>query len=199
MGNKGSRGGSGAESGPALPKTMAAKLSGFGFSEAELQALYFVFSSMIASKQAGDFLSLSEFQTALGFKQKSSLFLERVFKIMDSDNDSKLTFPEFVTGIAAFSPLQSEIKVKFAFKVFTGPTGENISHADLKLLLSSILKENNIEMTSSQIDEMVTQTFESYDKDGDGFINFREFSDMCSTKPSILKHLTINIAEMIGN
>ncbi len=196
MGNKGSR--AGAESGPSLPKSMATKLSGFGFSEAELQALYFVFCSMISSKQ-GDFLSLSEFQTALGFKQKSSLFLERVFKIMDSDNDSKLTFPEFVTGIAAFTPLQSEIKVKFAFKVFTGPSGDSISHADLKLLLSSILKENNIEMTSSQVDDMVSQTFESYDKDADGFINFREFADMCSTKPSILKHLTINIAEMIGN
>ena len=192
MGNKNSR-----ASGPALPKGVATKLSGLGFSEAELQALCFVFCSMITSKQGTEFLSLSEFQTALGFKQMTSLFLERVFKIMDSDNDSKLTFPEFVTGIAAFSPVQSDIKVKFGFKIFAGPTGETISHADLKLLLSSILKENNIEMTSSQVDDMVTQTFETYDRDNDGFINYKEFQNMCETKASVLKHLTINIAEIM--
>lgn len=45
----------------------------------------------------------SEFQRALGYRGKSSRFVERIFALFDGNGDRRLTFPEFVKGISLLS------------------------------------------------------------------------------------------------
>ncbi len=46
----------------------------------------------------------SEFQRALGYRGRSSRFVERIFALFDGNGDGHITFPEFIKGIALLSP-----------------------------------------------------------------------------------------------
>ena len=45
-----------------------------------------------------------EFQRALGYRGRTSQFVERIFALFDGNGDKSLTFPEFIKGIALLSP-----------------------------------------------------------------------------------------------
>ena len=190
MGNKGSKGA------VALPKGTLQELSSLGFSEAELGALYSVFLGL-SSGGAGPVVavSVSEFQSALGFKRDTSLFLDRVFRVMDADQDGRLTFAEFARAVAALSPAATEAKTRFVFKIYAPAGAERIAPADLRELLVAVLKENGISLTGHQVDEVVRGTFAQADIDGDGYISYAEWKAMCATSPGLLRNLTINVAE----
>jgi Ca2+-binding EF-hand superfamily protein len=138
MGQKGSKGA------VALPKGTLQELSSLGFSEAELGALFSVFLGLSSGGGAGPIVtvSVSEFQSALGFKRDTSLFLDRVFKVMDADQDGRLTFAEFARAVAALSPAATEAKTRFVFKIYAPAGAERIAPADLRELLIAVLKEN---------------------------------------------------------
>ena len=191
MGNK-----AGKAAAPALPKGAAEKYRA-SFSEPELAALFGVFCSL---GKATDFVTMAEFQAALGFSAKAgegSLFLERAFRLFDSDADGRLSFAEFVEGIRCFAPASTDAKVRFSFRLYAQPGAERISPRDLHDLLAAVLKENGFALAAAQLDDMVRMTFAQHDEDGDGFISYLEYQHMCAANPSVLKHLTINVAELL--
>lgn len=201
MGNKHGKGASagGGAAAPPLPKGVAERHKG-AFSEAELEALHSVFLSLGAR---ADFVTIAEFQHALGGaagggRAGGSLFLERVFRLFDSDSDGKLSFDEFVAGVRCFAPSASEAKVRFSFRLYAQRDAEKISPADLRELLAAVLAHNGIALSGAQVDDVVRLTFGQHDADGDGFISYAEYAHMCAENPSVLRNLTINVRELLG-
>jgi hypothetical protein len=54
-----------------------------------------------------------------------------------------------------------------------------ISQADLKTMLSASLKENDLHLSDSQLDKMVTDTFHTYDTNKDGYVNALDLTAAC--------------------
>jgi len=210
MGNKHAKGaaggGSAAAAAHALPKGVVERHKG-AFSEAELEALHSVFLQM---GPHADYVTVSDFQNAAlgggsaaaaagpGRAGGSSLFLERVFRLFDSDNDGKLSFEEFVSGVRCFAPSASEAKVRFSFRLYAQRGAEKISPADLRELLAAVLAQSGIALSAAQVDDVVRLTFSKHDTDGDGFISYAEYAHMCAENPSVLRNLTINVRELLG-
>ena len=218
MGNKHAKGGaagsgSAVAAAHALPKGVVERHKG-AFSEAELEALHSVFLQMGPN---ADFVTVSDFQSAAlgggpatgvaaaaaaaagpGRAGGGSLFLERVFRLFDADNDGKLSFEEFVSGVRCFAPSASEAKVRFSFRLYAQRGAEKISPADLRELLAAVLAQSGIALSAAQVDDVVRLTFSKHDTDGDGFISYAEYAPMCAANPSVLRNLTINVREMLG-
>lgn len=44
--------------------------------------------------------------------------MKRVFQIFDKDNDGKISFAEFITGLSSLYGNDEEEKLKFMFKIY---------------------------------------------------------------------------------
>lgn len=175
------------------------------FTADEVRALYGQFLSLkgVESAGAGDDLTmnLGEFQFALGYKggADKSVFIERVFKLFDSNHDGLINFEEFVVGLSLLTPnAVPEKKLQFTFAIYDLDNKNKISPSNLRYMLTEALKENVVPLTDPQIDKMVTDTFNQHDVNHDGFIDFDEYQQMCVKFPAILKPLTLNVSELIA-
>ncbi len=75
---------------------------------------------------------------------------------------------------------------------------DRILPADLRTTLSAVLRENDVLLSDGQVDRLVADTFTTYDRNHDGAIDFEEYHDMCVQNPALLKHLTINVSEVLA-
>lgn len=94
---------------------------------------------------------------------------------IDMDNDGTVDFPEFLTMMARkMKDTDSEEEVREAFRVFDRNGNGYISAAELRHVLTSI----GDKLTEDEADEMIREA----DVDGDGQINYEEFSRILCTK-----------------
>ena len=128
-----------------------------------------------------------------------SLFLQRVFKLIDVDADGKLSFDEFLGGVRSFAPGASEAKVRFSFRLYAQRDAERISPADLRELLAAVLAQSGVALSAPEVDSVVRLTFAQHDADKDGFISYAEYAHICAENPTVLRNLTINVQELISS
>ncbi len=83
------------------------------------------------------------------------------------------------------------------FALYDADGKGKISATDLKVMLGAVLRENGVSMTEPQVDMMVGNTFREHDTNGDGFIDYDEYKQMCAVNQNMLKPLTINVGEIL--
>jgi len=74
-----------------------------------------------------------------------------------------------------------------------------IDKTELKGLLTAALKENmqDMQLTESQIDEIVQDTLKMVDRDGNGTVEYNEYHDMVVQSPStVMKSYTLDISQL---
>ncbi|KAL7413195.1 calcium/calmodulin-dependent protein phosphatase [Mrakia frigida] len=100
----------------------------------------------------------------------------RMIAIFDEDGGGTVDFQEFVGGLSAFSSKGArEEKLRFAFKVYDMDRDGFISNGELFLVLKMMVGSN---LKDQQLQQIVDKTIMEADKDGDGKINFEEFTAM---------------------
>ena len=72
-----------------------------------------------------------------------------------------------------------------------------ISKSELAKVLEASLKENAINLTSTQLEKMVNDTFEVADTNKDNYVDFEEYKIMVDKNPNILKPFNLNVSEII--
>ncbi|CDZ98738.1 calcium calmodulin-dependent protein phosphatase [Phaffia rhodozyma] len=111
----------------------------------------------------------------------------RMIAIFDEDGGGTVDFQEFVGGLSAFSSKGArEEKLKFAFKVYDMDRDGFISNGELFLVLKMMVGSN---LKDQQLQQIVDKTIMEADKDGDGKINFEEFTAMVEN--TLMKQMTI--------
>ena len=114
--------------------------------------------------------------------------VKRVISVFDENNDGKISFQEFISGLATLSTGSSDLdKTKFAFKVYDFDNDGMISNGDLYTTLKMMVGDN---LTDIQLQQLVDRTIVQVDEDGDGMISLEEFVQMVD-KLEIAKKLTI--------
>lgn len=108
---------------------------------------------------------------------KENPLLKRVVAVFDKDQSGELDFKEFVQGLAMFAvkSTEREKKLRFLFSIYDLDGDGFISNEELytvlKMMVGSNLKDN-------QLQQIVDKTILALDKDSDGMINYKEFTDI---------------------
>ena len=114
--------------------------------------------------------------------------VKRVISVFDENNDGKISFEEFIKGLATLSTGSTDLeKIKFAFKVYDFDNDGFISNGDLYLTLKMMVGDN---LNDVQLQQLIDRTIVQADEDGDGMISVDEFVKMVQ-KLDIANKLTI--------
>ena len=154
------------------------------FTQEEINKIYQRFKKL--DKDGNDELTPEEFLDIPALTNNP--LVHRVIKVFDKNKDGKISFLEFLGGLATLSTgANDEEKLKFVFKVYDFDDDEVISNGDLFKVLKMMVGNN---LSEVQLQQLVDRTIINADKDKDGVINFEEF---CSEVRSlnISKKLTL--------
>ncbi|KAF4120210.1 hypothetical protein GMORB2_3337 [Geosmithia morbida] len=100
----------------------------------------------------------------------------RMIAIFDADGGGDVDFEEFVGGLSAFSAKgNKEQKLQFAFKVYDIDRDGYISNGELFIVLKMMVGSN---LKDQQLQQIVDKTIMEADLNGDGKIDFDEFTKM---------------------
>lgn len=138
------------------------------FSDEEILKLYSRFRSI--DKSHDGYIQVSEI---LGINPELSdnPLTHRVVSVFDKNGAGKISFMEFVTGLARAST-DDESKKRFMFDVYDMDGDGLISNGDLFNAVSLMCGNN---LSRHQLQQLVDRTMRDADQDGDGRLSFEEF------------------------
>jgi calcium-dependent protein kinase len=95
--------------------------------------------------------------------------VDRIFRLVDTDQSGEIDFSEFVTATVNRQDLLQEEKLRAAFSVYDKDGGGTISIDEIKAVLG---------MGKDISEEVWNQIVKEVDENGDGEVDFEEFSIM---------------------
>lgn len=99
--------------------------------------------------------------------------VRRVITVFDENKDGKISFEEFLGGVAALSTgTDEEQKLHFVFRVYDIDADGFISNGDLFTTLKMMVSDK---LSDVQLQQLVDRTIAQADLDGDGLLSFEEF------------------------
>ena len=157
--------------------------NGLKFDKKELKVLYRNFVKL--DQDHSGLIEPNEFFDVPELKDNP--IVQRLITVFDKNNDGKLSFYEFVSGLSLLTNAgNSDDKMKTAFHIYDVDNDGYISNGDLFTILKILVGDN---LTNIQLQQLVDRTLISADKDQDGKISFEEFCDYCKD---------MKIAEMLS-
>ncbi|EEY69657.1 uncharacterized protein PITG_19039 [Phytophthora infestans T30-4] len=73
------------------------------FTPEEVIALNVHYDLISSAKRDDGLINRSEFQSALGFTVKESLYVDRIFQLFDTNSDNCISFDEFLQSVSVLS------------------------------------------------------------------------------------------------
>ena len=169
------------------------------FDEAEVVAIYEHFRSIAAAaaaKGGEDSMDRASFLQSLNVK--GSVFLDRVFAIIDTDRDGKISFAAYLAGLSVLCARGTlNEKSDFAFRLYDFDADGKISKQELSDMLQWSLEESEVKVTPAQVASIIAETFRQADRNGDGFIDPAEFKALVDKDPGILSSVTLDFKNMM--
>ena len=121
-------------------------------------------------------IDVDEFYKMLG--EKRSLFGDSIFELIDIDDNNQLDFSEFMTVVSTYCMFGREDVRKFCFYIFDKDKNGYIEADELAALID-LLHDNMLNGNAKT-------AMEKFDKNGDGKIDFGEFTTMDKEFPMLL-------------
>ncbi|XP_015164038.1 calcineurin B-like protein 7 isoform X2 [Solanum tuberosum] len=142
------------------------------FSENDVEALYILYKRLSSSIIDDGLIHKEEFLQALfSCSHRQNLFADRLFDVFDLKRNGIIEFGEFVRSLSIFHPkAPQQDKITFAFKVY-----------DLK--------------NTGYIER--DETIEEADLNGDGRIDPKEWKELVTRYPSLIKNMTLPYLEEV--
>ncbi|CAD5112035.1 DgyrCDS1284 [Dimorphilus gyrociliatus] len=112
------------------------------------------------------------------FQMTDDIFMDRVFRAFDTDNNSYVSEEEWVTGMSVFLRGTVQERVKFCFTVYDLNQDGYISREEMfHVLKNSLLKQASDEDPDEGIKELVDIALKALDQDHDNRISFLDFEN----------------------
>lgn len=120
-------------------------------------------------------------------------FAEHAFRIFDINNDDKIDFSEFVTGINISRRGTFEEKLTWLFELYDFNSDGFISKMEMMVIVKSIMAMT-IDLSKAPVDEnlaekRVEEIFVQMNKQGDGLLTLKEFIEFGKVDLNLTKAL----------
>ena len=138
------------------------------FTEEEVLKLYQRFRSF---DESGDGRIGLEHVLKLEPALAENPLMSRVLSVFDKDGDGKVSFVEFISGLARVAHDEST-KLRFLFDVYDLNKDGYVSNGDLFRVVKMMAGDN---LSPVQLQQLVDRTIRDWDKDMDGKLNFEDF------------------------
>ena len=105
----------------------------------------------------------------------ATVFVDNTFRAFDRNNNGKVDFREFLTGLSKSSQGSFEDKMKWVFQLYDTDHNGLISKNEMFTILKSIhqiYREKDSEVIAHQ---HVERLYNSWDRNADGELSFNEF------------------------
>lgn len=166
---------------------------GTTFSVNEVEALYELYKKISHSIFKDGLIHKEEFQLAL-FRNsnRKNFFADRIFDLFDLKRNGVIDFGEFIRSLNIFHPdTPLAEKIAFAFRLYDLRGTGYIEREELKEMVLAILNESDLLLSDDAVEQIVDQTFEQADMNGDGRIDPDEWKVFASKNPALLKNMTL--------
>ncbi|CAM0954359.1 unnamed protein product [Alopecurus aequalis] len=172
------------------PAVLAAQTA---FTVNEVEALYELYKKLSFSIIKDGLIHKEEFQLALFRTTKgANLFADRVFDLFDLKRNGVIEFGEFVRSLSIFHPKASESeKTKFAFKLYDLRGTGYIEREELREMVVALLDESDLCLSDGAVEEIVDNTFNQADSNGDGRIDPMEWEEFVKKNPASLRNMSL--------
>jgi serine/threonine-protein phosphatase 2B regulatory subunit len=139
------------------------------FSEDDVRKLYNRFVSLDVDRSGQ-----LEIHEILGIdKAKDNPIAKRVISILDTNKNGKISFPEFLVGVARLTAATDpDSRMKFFFDIYDVNNDGYISNGDLYKVVELMTED---QITDEQRQQLVDRTIRDGDRDLDGKLSFKEF------------------------
>ncbi|KAH8366324.1 hypothetical protein KR200_011746 [Drosophila serrata] len=159
-----------------------------GFDKSSLARLEQLFRTTVGNEQE---IRREEFQKIV--TSKNPFFTERVFQIFDKDNSGSISLQEFIDAIHQFSGQSADDKIRFLFKVYDIDGDGLIQHKELHDVIRHCIKENGMEFSEDQIEDLTSAMFEDADPHNSGEITYEALKNQLNKHGGLLENLSITI------
>ncbi|KAL5288492.1 NOX5 family protein [Megaselia abdita] len=159
-----------------------------GFDKSSLERLESLFKKTVGNEEE---IHLEEFKKIV--TSKNPFFTERVFQIFDKDNSGSISLQEFIDSIHQFSGQSADDKIRFLFKVYDIDGDGLIQHKELHDVISACIKENGMEFSEEQIEDLTMAMFDDADPQHKGSLTYEALKDQLQKHGGLLENLSITI------
>ena len=109
-----------------------------------------------------------------------------------------LNFRNFATALSLLSlEAPDEDKIKLSFFLYDINDDNTIDREECTQMVELALDEINMKLSVQQIEDIVNNTFREADANGDGVIDFEEYTMYCKRNPRVLEPFRIDIATLV--
>lgn len=120
-----------------------------------------------------------------------------LFRIFDSTSTQQINFRTWVMSLSSLSPNATlEDKLRFSFSVFDLNNDGNIETSELRDLLVDLVRHRFVQLSDEEVLDICEQTLRSADRDGNGIIDFSEYSAMVSQSPRFHSDFSLDIRQL---
>ncbi|CAK4632739.1 unnamed protein product [Aphanomyces euteiches] len=140
-----------------------------------------------------------KFQQAMGLPEKESLYADRLFQVIDTNHDGRISFDEFAQSVALLStkaPMAD--KTKLSFQILDMDGDGLLSKDEVTSMLHTSLAENKIKLTKDQIHHIVERTWTDIGLAANDSLSFDKYTEVVARSEGMLSHLTINLSYLLN-
>jgi len=112
-------------------------------------------------------------------------FSRSIFKLADMDDSGLLDFCEFVKVVCAYSSFNEDDVLKFGFDIFDTDGGGTIDEYEMKRLVEQV-NGGGGDAEDTPNNGNLQEAIRKIDEDGDGLLDFGEFTKLCRQLPLVL-------------
>ncbi|KAL5272003.1 hypothetical protein ACHWQZ_G000262 [Mnemiopsis leidyi] len=141
-------------------------------------------------------LSRSEFASALGLRSDQE-FVEKVFPLVDKDNNGSISFREFLSFMIVYSTGSSDDKLKLIFNMYDYDKNGSLHVDEIKQMITSMLQMVSASIDSEELSRLIQSLLQQANLGEKEELTFEEFRTvMAAYKKDIEKaNLAVQGAE----
>merc|ERR1712137_841387 len=178
------------------------------FDQVEVQTLHDIFHSVAEGKK---YINLADFRRCLALLQQHGLhqnvmntpFAQRLFEILDENDDDQVNFREFLSGMSLLCKGTAEERLELCFRAYDVDDSGLVSYHELVAMIKRawivgykaivvqsrkkppLTVEEVDEISDEQAHQLADMAFEGLDRDQDGSLSFEEFKRFALSEPAV--------------
>ena len=141
---------------------------------------------------------IDEAELAVALGLRSPALAKRMFAVFDENGDGAISRDEFVSAVRRLIAGSTRDKLSFAFRLHDEDGDGSIDEDELRRIVTLSLAEDDLSLSSADVDALTKRFFVEADTNGDRRISFDEFEKVATGHPELLAQMVRSEARWIA-